>query len=246
MSLDADELALKRLVLLPGLDGTGQLFTEFLKALPNALTATAVAYPTNRFIPSSGLLQLVDDAVPKTERFALLAESYSTPVALKYAATKPPNLAAVIICAGFISKPIESWSRLVKIVAKPWIFRLRLPRFVLEYFLIGQKAPPLLIQTLRHTLKLVHPEVLSDRVQEVLDCDVGSDLARTTVPIMYVRALQDRLVAASCHREILRIRPDIVLAEIEAPHMLLQREPEKSAALVTAFMAKSLSVKGNL
>jgi pimeloyl-ACP methyl ester carboxylesterase len=239
MPLDEDELALKRLVLLPGLDGTGQLFTEFLKALPNALTATVVAYPTERFIPYSGLLQLVNDAVPKTERFALLAESYSTPVALKYAATKPPNLAAVIICAGFISKPIAGWSRLVKIVAKPWIFRVRPPRFVLEYFLVGQKAPPLLVQMLRQTLHLIRPEVLSDRVHEVLDCDVGIDLARTTVPIMYLRALQDRLVATSCHREILRIKPGIVLAEIEAPHMLLQREPEKGANLVAAFMAKS-------
>jgi pimeloyl-[acyl-carrier protein] methyl ester esterase len=239
MSLDEDELALKHLVLLPGLDGTGQLFTEFLTALPHTLTATVVAYPTKRFLTYSELLQLVGAAVPKTEPFLLLAESYSTPIALKYAATKPSNLAAVILCAGFISTPIASWSPLVKIVAKPWIFRLRPPRFVLEYFLIGQNAPPPLIQTLRQTLQLVHPEVLSDRVREVLNCDVRIDLARTTVPIMYVRASQDRLLAASCHQEILRIRPDIVLEEIEAPHMLLQREPERGANLIAAFMARS-------
>jgi len=239
MRSDEDELTLKRLVLLPGLDGTGQLFTEFLTALPHTLTATVVAYPTKRFLPYSELLQLVSAAVPKTEPFMLLAESYSSPIAVKYAATKPSNLAAVIICAGFISKPVVSWSRLVKIVAKPWIFRLRPPRFVLEYFLIGQNAPPPLVQMLRQTMQLVHSEVLSARVREVLDCDVRTDLARTTVPIMYLRASQDRLLAASCHQEILKIRPDIVLVEIEAPHMLLQREPEKGAILVGEFMAKS-------
>lgn len=239
MSLKEDELALKHLVLLPGLEGTGQLFGDFLKTLPHSLTTTVVSYPTNRFLPYSELLQLVSAAVPQTERFVVLAESFSTPLALKYAATNPSNLAAVVICAGFARNPIGGWSRLVKAVAKPWVFTLRPPRFVLEYFLTGENAPSALIVRIRETLRLVRPEVLSGRVREVLECDASNDLARTTGPIMYLRALHDRLLSVSCHREILRIRPDIVLATIEAPHMLLQREPQKAANLIVAFMAKS-------
>jgi pimeloyl-ACP methyl ester carboxylesterase len=236
MSLKECELSPKHLVLLPGLDGTGQLFADFLAALPPTLAATVVAYPTKKFLPYSELLQLVTVSVPKTEPFVILAESFSTPIALKYAATNPSNLAAVIICAGFVLKPNAIWSRLVKAIATPWFFRLRPPRFVLEYFLIGESAPQDLIHTFRQTLQLVCPEVLSGRVGEVLQCDARSDLSRTRVPIMYVRASHDKLLSASCHREILRIRPDIFFATVDAPHLLLQREPQKVAKLVAAFI----------
>jgi pimeloyl-[acyl-carrier protein] methyl ester esterase len=234
-----DELSPKHLVLLPGLDGTGGLFADFLTVLPRSLATTVVSYPKNIFLPYSELLHRVSIAVPKAEPFVVLAESFSTPLAMKYAATSPPNLAAVVICAGFVRKPIVGWSRLVKAVAKPWFFRLRPPQFILEYFLVGKNAPPALIQMLRHTLQRVRPEVLSGRVREVLDCDARNDLARTTVPVLYLRAFHDRLLSASCQREILQIRPDVEVATIEGPHMLLQREPQKVANLVVPFIAKS-------
>ena len=113
------------------------------------------------------------------------------------------------------------------------------PRFFLEYFLTGENPPSAVIQKIREILRIVRPEVLSGRVREVLECDATNDLARTKVPMMYLRALYDRLLSPSCHQEILRIRPDVVLVTIEAPHMLLEREPQKAANLVLAFMAKS-------
>lgn len=237
MSQKENELAQKHLVLLPGLDGTGQLFGDFLKILPRSLTTTIVSYPTNRFLPYSELVQLVSSAVPQTEPFVVLAESFSTPVALKYAATNASNLAGVVICAGFARNPIGGWSQFVKTVAKPRFFTLRPPRFILEYFLTGENPPLALIQKIREILRLVCPEVLSGRVREALECDATNDLVRMTSPIMYLRGLHDRLLSASCHREILRIRPDVVSATVEAPHMLLQREPQKAADLIVAFMA---------
>ena len=60
---------------------------------------------------------------------------------------------------------------------------------------------------------------------------------------MYLRASHDRLLSASCDREILRVRPDIGFATVEGPHMLLPREPQKVANLVIPFMAKSFHEK---
>jgi len=235
--MDGD-LSTKHLVLLPGLDGTGELFADFLTVLPSSLATTVVSYPTNEFLPYSELLQLVSAAVPKAGRFLVLAESFSTPLAMKYAATSPANLAAIVICAGFVRNPFAGWSRFLKAVAKSWFFRLRPPEFVLEHFLVGKNAPPALIQRLRQALQLVHPEVLGSRVCEVLNCDARNDVARTTIPVMALAALHDRLLSATCQREILRVRPDIGFATVEGPHMLLQREPQKVAKLVVPFIAK--------
>jgi pimeloyl-ACP methyl ester carboxylesterase len=236
MKLLADDLAPTQLVLLPGLDGTGQLFADFLAALPDTLTPTVVTYPTNKFLSHAELLPFVSAAVPKTGPFVLLAESFSTPIAFSYAAANPPNLAALIICAGFVFKPMAGWSWITKGVAKPWLFRLRPPRRILEYFLIGPNAPPPLVRNIRKAMQLVSPAVLSRRVCEVLDRDARNDLARTTVPIMYVEAIHDRLLAESCRREISRIRPDIISMRVQGPHLILQREPQKVANLVATFV----------
>jgi len=220
------------------MDGTGQLFAEFVEALPHALTATPVSYPSGRFLSYTQLLPLVNAAVPKEEAFVLLAESFSTPLALAYAATNPPNLAALVLCAGFVGNPVGGWSGLVRLFARPWLFRLRPPRWFLEYFLIGENAHPGLIQKIRRALQVVRPQVLSRRVQEALDCDARNDLTRVAIPIMYLQGANDRLLAASCRSDIFRVRPDIVSATIPAPHLLLQREPRKAADVIVAFIQR--------
>jgi pimeloyl-[acyl-carrier protein] methyl ester esterase len=232
----------KHLLLLPGLDGTGQLFADFVAALPSIFTATIVAYPPNEILSYDGLSPFVSSAAPKAEPFVLLAESFSTPLALDYAASNPPNLTAVIICTGFVFKPLARWSQLAKAVARPWFFRLRAPNCILEYFLVGRDAPTALIQELRETLRLVSPEVLSARVCEALNCDARNALARTTVPLMYVQATQDRLLAESCVNEMKRIKPDILIAQVVGPHLLLQRESQKVADIVSTFVQAPMKI----
>jgi pimeloyl-ACP methyl ester carboxylesterase len=225
----------KHLVLLPGLDGTGRLFADFLAALPKIFTATVVAYPPDEFLSYDGLGPLVSSAAPKAEQFVLLAESFSTPLALDYAASNPPNLAAVIVSAGFVFKPI-AWPQLAKAIARTWFFRLRAPDSILEYFLVGRGAPRALLQGLRQVLRSVSPEVLSARVREALNCDARNALARITVPLLYIQPTQDKLLVQSCIDEMKRIKPDLFIAHVIGPHLLLQREPEKVANIVSKFL----------
>lgn len=229
-------MAPKHLVLLPGLDGTGELFADFVAALPESWTATTITYPTDRFLPYTDLRSFVSEAVPQSERFVLVAESFSTPLAVSYAASNPPNLDAVVICAGFVGSPVRGWSGIVKALLKPWLFELRPPRIILEYFLLGQNAPPDLLQKLRHALHRVSPDVLSGRVREALDCDARDDLRRTIVPLLYLEGSYDRLLSSSCKKEFSQLRPDILFSSIPAPHLLLQREPKRAATLMMAFL----------
>jgi pimeloyl-[acyl-carrier protein] methyl ester esterase len=233
----APYLAPKHLVLLPGLDGTGDLFVDFIAAFPESWTATTVTFPTDRFLPYTDLRPFVGAAVPQSERFVLVAESFSAPLAVWYAATNPPNLAAVVICAGFVRNPLHGWSGVVKALVKPWLFKLKPHRTILEYFLLGQDAPSVLLQSLRHALRKVSPDVLRGRLQEVLDCDARDDLRRTTVPLLYLEATYDRLLSLSCKDEFSQLRPDTVLRSVPAPHLLLQREPQKAATVIMAFIS---------
>jgi surfactin synthase thioesterase subunit len=89
-----------RLVLLPGLDGTGELFEPFLKALPSSLTSQVVSYPTEQYLTYKELVSLVQRVLPHKEPFVLLGESFGGPLSIEVAASSPPNLRADSLTAG--------------------------------------------------------------------------------------------------------------------------------------------------
>ena len=225
------------LILLPGLDGTGNLFANFVSALTPSLDTRIVRYPTDRLLSYADLFTFVVDAVPQTQPFVLLAESFSTPLAVRLAATNPASLKGLVICAGFIGNPVRGWLRHMKILAHPYFFRIPPPRFVIEYFLIGAHAPRELRDDVRRTLRSVSPEVVALRVQAVMACDASEQLVRVRVPTLYLQAEQDRLVRKSSFQEIQELKPDTVLGSIAAPHFVLQREPRKAADLIAHFVA---------
>src|SRR5437588_12592602 len=97
------------LVLLPGLDGTGNMFRGFKQALPADLNTVTVAYPPDRVVTMSALVDVVKKHCPSDAPFVLLAESFSTPIALQFASHNSGNLVGVILCAGFATSPLRAW-----------------------------------------------------------------------------------------------------------------------------------------
>ena len=231
-------LSATNLVLLPGLDGTGKLFTDLIDALPSSVIATAIGYPSDQFLSYAELLPSLHTVLPQSNPFVLLAESFSTPLAILYAATQPTNLRALILCAGFATNPITRLAPLPKTVVGSWLFKLRPPDSILEHFLVGPNAPRFLLNKVRGVLRSVDSRVMSARAREVLNCDARGDLAKLSVPTMYLRPAYDRIIPARKADEIRKARPDIVVRSIPGPHMILQREPRKTAALVSEFIQK--------
>ena len=76
------------LVLLPGMDGTGDLFAPLLSALPPALRTIVVRYPCDRPLGYAGRTR-----GPKDQPFVLLGESFSGPIAAAIAAARRPACA---------------------------------------------------------------------------------------------------------------------------------------------------------
>jgi pimeloyl-[acyl-carrier protein] methyl ester esterase len=226
---------INRLVLLPGLDGTGDLFADFVAALPIAIQATIVRYPPQQLLTYDDLFPLVLNSISGLEQFVALGESFSAPLAVRLAASNPPNLAGLVISAGFICNPFLNWGFLLKMAAQPVLFRLSPPDFALEYFSLGPVSSSDLKQRVRWAVRSVSPGVLAGRVREILSCDVREDLARVSVPIMYLQAANDHLVGSECFKEIRKIQRSASLVSISGPHMILQREPCRCADAIVKF-----------
>ena len=228
------QLGLK-LVLLPGMDGTGQLFNDFVEALPNALEAVTVRYPTERCLSYSELENFVRAGCPTSGPFMLLAESFSTPLAIQYAAANPENLVGLVLCAGFATSPVRGWWQLLGRLLAPLLFRIPLPNLAAKLWLVGPNASPSLLAAVRSAVSSVRSKVLAARLRAVLGCDVRAELGQVVVPVLYIQASQDRLVRASCLEELRRIKPQIAVAVLGGPHLLLQRGPRRAAEVVAGF-----------
>jgi len=229
---------LLQIVLLPGLDGTGDLFADFIATLPEGFEAEVVRYPTDVYLSYAELASVICSAVPAHKPFVLVAESFSTPLAIQYAATKPSNLKGLVLVAGFASSPVRGWRRFMASILPPIAFRFPLPEFVCRLLLVGLEASPSLVAAVRLAVSSVRPNVLAARMCAVLVCDVRAELAQVGLPILYIQAKQDRLVDASCLREIVRIQPETSVIAVSGPHLLVQREPAKTAEIVAEFVGQ--------
>jgi pimeloyl-ACP methyl ester carboxylesterase len=112
------------IVLLPGLDGTGELFRPLLAHLPPALQPIIVRYPGNEQLGYDVLLERVLGALPARERFIILGESFSGPLALMAADTRPAGLEAIVLCATFVRSPLWIRAAWLRHLVRPWAFRL--------------------------------------------------------------------------------------------------------------------------
>ena len=194
------------------------------------------AYPAERFLPYPELVSWLGERVPKDSPFAILGESYGSTVAVKFAATHPPNLRGVILCAGFISNPVRKWGPLPQLLARPLFLRIRPPDFLREYFVLGFGAPESLKLTLRRSVRSINREVFAERARAAIHCDAREEIRQVRVPLLYLQATEDKLVGSECLDEIKRLHPETISISIRAPHLLLQREPRAAAQAIIQFL----------
>lgn len=225
-----------RLLLLPGLDGTSKLFKPFLDALPEAEQVKCLVYAADTHFSYAQQVQAVQFMSPEEAPFVIIAESYSTPIAILCAANAPANLKGIVLCAGFAASPLRGWRRWIARGFAPVLFRVRIPRWAIRRFLVGEDAPQELVDTVLQTIRGVRPEVLVARLHEVLRSDVREELAKVATPVLALRAESDRLLGQVCAEEILRVRPSTVVESIEGPHLLLQSRPREAAEAVMQFL----------
>lgn len=227
---------IQRLLLLPGMHGTGELFLDFIRALPGSIRSDALCYPAELLLSYEDLGRQVRDYAPSNEPYAIVAESFSTPIAIAFAAQRPPNLKAVILCAGFAASPLGGWRRLLASTLTPFLPFGRVPETLIQRFFVGWGAPKHLSASVQKSIKQVKHDVLRYRLQCVLACDERAALLKIAIPMLYLRAAEDRLVPRATSEEILRLRPEIQMVEIPGPHLLLQANPKAAAEVVVQFL----------
>jgi pimeloyl-ACP methyl ester carboxylesterase len=229
-------LPLPALVLLPGLDGTGKLFADFLQVLQAELDATVVAYPKDVPAGYAELESLVRSALPVDRPFVLLGESFSGPLAIRIAAAPPKRLVGLILCATFASNPFPylAWAR-------PLAAHLPLkylPRWARAPLMWGSASPSRAPRQSERAMASVSSAVIRRRIAELLAADESASLRKITLPTLVLRATKDRVVSGAATQRLMHGILHAQRVDIDGPHLLLQTRAAECAAAIQSFAAQ--------
>ena len=225
------------LVLLPGLDGTGIMFDPFVRVL-SGFEPRVVRYPV-------GLTSYADCAafaktvLPVDRPFLLLGESYSGPVAIALAAERPAGLLGLVLCVTFARnpRPALAWTAPLLRILPP----RQLPQGMLRNLLFGPWVTESLTALARTMLPQVPSATLKARLLAVMAVDHTDLLSQVQVPILALRASQDRLVPGAATDWIRAHVSHLDITTLQGPHWLLQTRPEACAQAIQDFLARGLS-----
>jgi len=218
-----------KIILLPGLDGTGlllQWFTPYLEGLDFQVEALPTDGPQDYASLTEALRQRLPD-----EPLILLAESFSSPLALKLAQACP-QVRSVIFVAGLLTSPGKktlTWAKrlLLKQRLKNLFVRWAMRRWALN----GQASTDVSNAILDHLLNLDKTPLLS-RLETLAQLQTSE---KTSLPCLYIQPRRDRLVTTNNLADFAHACSNLRVASVDSSHFILQTHPRQAAQLVRDF-----------
>lgn len=233
------------LILLPGMDGTGELFAPFVQALRanskcQNINTIVVCYPPNEILSYAQLIKLASAHIPPNQPYMLLGESFSGPIAIALAEQidqADSQLKGLILSCTFARNPRLQLSKLSFIV----------PTFPIGSFvfsimcklMMAKFNNPTIRQRLFDAVTAVAPKVMRARLDAVIGVDYTEILRNLNLPILYLQGKSDYLVPSTAGQYIVGQAKNVELVELNAPHLLLQIVSNEAAEIVQGFIEKS-------
>jgi pimeloyl-[acyl-carrier protein] methyl ester esterase len=220
-------------IILPGMDGTGIELADFAAALRPELEATVVTYPNDRPMGYAEHESIARASLPHDRPFVLLGESYSGPIAISIAGSAPRGLIGLVLCCSFASNPRPALAWLRRVLR---FLPTNIPTAMASWMMLGRFSTPRLRSALKRAISQVTPAAFRARLIAIINVDVSAELARVRVPVLYLRATQDRVVPIAATAEVLRAQPSARVIDLEAPHLLLQTAPTIAGDQLKTFV----------
>ena len=219
------------LVLLPGMNGTGELFTEFLSYYDG--DHLVISLPESGPQDHTTLANIINQQLPN-ESYILLAESFSGGIVPELLKLNPTHIKGVIFVASFLSSPRSYLIGLAKLLPIKALVSLPLSNIAHRLLFLGQEATKPLLSKFVNVIKSIPKQVLSSRL-EVMK---RQQLPQVTfnIPAIYIQALSDRLISPKKSQEVAYVFKHVEFVEIKGPHFILQAKPREAALLVNKLI----------
>jgi len=227
-------MSLPTLVMLPGMDGSGDLFHEFAAIAPPSIAPLVTPLPS--IGPYEDLLKEIAVNVPESGEFAILAESFSGPLAIRLAALFAQRVVSLVLCNTFATSPRHQALRMI-----PWwlVFSFPPPAGIIRGLLLDSAAPRSVVERVRAAVRKTHPKVMAARIRAVFAVNEIGALGKLSCPVLYLRGTNDRLIQLRNVDEIARNVAIFKQCNINGPHMLLQTQSVRAWEAIEQFLRET-------
>lgn len=242
-------------VLLPGADGTGLLFTPLLNHIKQACAHSVTGYDIdvinlNHNEAGQPLEQSVTAQARRIERLyneqpvIIIAESYSGLIANELLARGNLSIKQVIFVASFLGNP----NRLTALASRFEAKRLKylistLPEQLWGRVVFGQWYSSELICLFKQALEQTPDKLLQQRLQNIANASHSRNARSTNLkldpPCLYLQATADRLVGKNNIKTFKKQFTNFDCVTLEGTHFLLQTNPAKAWSVIESWLSDS-------
>lgn len=231
-------------LLLPGLHGTNELYDPLIRELEKlsskediVLDIRALNYPLNinqQYQTLTDWIQQEIDFDKIEVPLLVIAESFSTPIALLLAEAHPDKICAVILASGFCASPLNINFALLPL--RP-LFMIPPPRVALKHFLLDEDATKEELKKLREMIHAVPSKILSQRLHSVLTLKETNLPVIPNMPLLLLQAQHDALISWNIQNQLESHLPHAETHWIDSPHLLFQFKPQLAAKHIVEFIS---------
>jgi surfactin synthase thioesterase subunit len=223
------------LFILPGLDGSGNLYDALQTHLDPQLKVRALAYPPDKQLSLNEYAQFITEQVGRKQNLVLLAESFGGLVALEILRQQQLRPAAIIFSACFAEPPHPLRLNLLRLLPealRPWH---RLPDIALRWAGYGHSASAGDLETGRKALDYSSTATLNHRLELIANYH-PPEFTLCKLPCLYLQAERDHLVPSHCSDWFSQHFAPFMLKRLQGSHFLLQTRPQEAARNINEFI----------
>lgn len=230
-------------VLMPGLDGSGELFESFEALLPTDFARCRITYAASLPATIDAYVERVQAQLPAYGPLIVLAESFSGPTAIQLAHRLGSRLKALILCASFATTP-HPLTGLASRLPVSLLASLKRHRQLLRQTCIGTQASAAVVERLSRTLRNLDGHTIQQRLRLLASIDMTQALQALDLPVLLLQATNDWLVTDDAQRRLEAAAAQAQIVRVVGPHFLLQALPETCWQHMMEWMKRHALITG--
>ncbi len=221
------------IILMPGLDGTGLLFNELIEQLCNESRVKCINLNELKGRSYSELAQEIAYQLP-TQRFVLVAESYSGAIAYELFKLVPNKIEHLIFIASFVSRPslMSKWAQFIPI---SFIHLLARRKWLVEVFCFGRTINDVEFSIFRSALAECPNDLIKKRLEYISNLQTPTEIF--DIQTTYIRPKNDILISKTAVDTIQRLYPSTKVISLEGGHFIAQASSKRCAEVIKKMIS---------
>ncbi len=217
-----------KIILLPGMDGTGLLFKPLLQLSSNNLTLEIIPLSDTGY-------QSIDDEVEriariiKSEPIIIFAESYSGRIAYELAKKPTTDIKHIIFAASFLSTP-SYLSRFSQLLPLSILKQRLMPNIFINWLFFQNKESLQLIDLFYQSINTVDDNILKTRLRNI--ANMKSPEEKIDLEITYIAADNDLLVSYLAINDFKKVFKVVKEKMLPGGHFIAQTNPQECLKII--------------